>query len=70
MYFKSALNLSFLYLLHKLSPNDYLLCCVFLNRNVAFFAGSILAVLIILTVIDEDVLTVEHVFTAMTILGE
>jgi len=35
----------------------------------AFFAGSILAVLIILTVIDEDVLSVEHVLALMTILG-
>jgi len=35
----------------------------------AFFAGSILAVLIILTVIDEDVLSVEHVLALMTVLG-
>jgi len=35
----------------------------------AFFAGSMLAVLIILTVIDEDVLTVEHVIAIMTVLG-
>ena len=35
----------------------------------AFFAGSILAVLIILTVVDEDVLSVEHVLALMTILG-
>ena len=35
----------------------------------AFFAGSMLAVLIILTVVDEDVLTVEHVIAIMTILG-
>eukprot|EP00057_Strongylocentrotus_purpuratus_P009414 XP_011663888.1 PREDICTED: autophagy-related protein 9A [Strongylocentrotus purpuratus] len=39
------------------------------SRNIAFFAGSILAVLIILTVIDEDVLTVEHVLTTVTLLG-
>lgn len=38
-------------------------------RNVAFVAGSILAVLIVLTVIDEDVLLVEHVLTIMTVLG-
>ncbi|XP_071812192.1 autophagy-related protein 9A-like [Apostichopus japonicus] len=38
-------------------------------QNVTFFAGSVLAVLIILTVIDEDVLTVEHVLTTMTLLG-
>ncbi|KAG7212723.1 hypothetical protein KM043_012990 [Ampulex compressa] len=38
-------------------------------KNVAFIAGSMLAVLLILTVYDEDVLTVEHVLTTMTILG-
>ena len=30
-------------------------------RNVAFISGSVLAVLILLTVWDEDVLNVEHV---------
>jgi hypothetical protein len=35
----------------------------------AFLAGSVLAVLILLTVWDEDVLNVEHVLTLMTILG-
>ena len=39
-------------------------------RNIAFFAGSILAVLVVLTVIDEDVLNVEHVFTVATIAGK
>lgn len=34
-----------------------------------FFFGAPLAVLIILTIIDEDVLTAEHALTAMTILG-
>ena len=38
-------------------------------RHMAFFAGSILAVLIILTIVDEDVLSVEHVLALMTILG-
>ncbi|XP_043262853.1 autophagy-related protein 9A [Colletes gigas] len=38
-------------------------------KNVTFVAGSILAVLLMLTVYDEDVLTVEHVLTTMTILG-
>lgn len=38
-------------------------------KNVAFVAGSILVVLLILTVYDEDVLTVEHVLTTITILG-
>lgn len=32
-----------------------------LARNVAFISGSVLAVLLILTVWDEDVLNVEHV---------
>ena len=43
---------------------------IFYCRNVAFFAGSVLAVLVVLTVIDEDVLNVEHVLTIMTIAGE
>ncbi|XP_030051462.1 autophagy-related protein 9B [Microcaecilia unicolor] len=38
-------------------------------KNVGFFSGSILAVLICLTVYDEDVLTVQHILTAITILG-
>ena len=42
--------------------------CLF-YRNVAFFAGSVLAVLVVLTVIDEDVLAVEHVLTTMTVAG-
>lgn len=40
-----------------------------LAKNVGFFAGSILAVLIVLTVYDEDVLTVQHILTAITLLG-
>nr|XP_034986050.1 autophagy-related protein 9B isoform X2 [Zootoca vivipara] len=40
-----------------------------LARNVCFFAGSLLAVLIALTVYDEDVLTVQHILTAITLLG-
>ncbi|XP_072184564.1 autophagy-related protein 9B isoform X1 [Excalfactoria chinensis] len=40
-----------------------------LARHVAFFAGSVLAVLIALTVYDEDVLTVQHILTAITLLG-
>ncbi|XP_076871683.1 autophagy-related protein 9A [Brachyhypopomus gauderio] len=38
-------------------------------KNVAFFAGSILAVLIALTIYDEDVLAVEHVLSSVTLLG-
>ncbi|KAI1304101.1 Autophagy-related protein 9A [Halotydeus destructor] len=38
-------------------------------RHVTFFAASILAVLICLTVYDEDVITVEHLITVMTALG-
>ncbi|XP_076683763.1 autophagy-related protein 9 isoform X3 [Andrena cerasifolii] len=38
-------------------------------KNVTFVAGSMLVVLLLLTVYDEDVLTVEHVLTTMTILG-
>ncbi|XP_068594079.1 autophagy-related protein 9B [Cebidichthys violaceus] len=40
-----------------------------LAKNFAFFSGSILAVLIALTVYDEDVLTVQHILTAITVLG-
>ncbi|XP_018613389.1 autophagy-related protein 9B [Scleropages formosus] len=40
-----------------------------LAKNVAFFSGSLLAVLIALTVYDEDVLTVQHILTAITVLG-
>ncbi|KAM7036593.1 autophagy-related protein 9B isoform 1-T2 [Passerculus sandwichensis] len=40
-----------------------------LARHVGFFAGSVLAVLIVLTVYDEDVLTVQHILTAITLLG-
>lgn len=40
-----------------------------LARNVAFFSGSVFAVLIALTVYDEDVLTVQHILTAITVLG-
>jgi autophagy-related protein 9 len=40
-----------------------------LARNIAFLAGSVLAVLVLLTVYDEDVITVEHVITLMSALG-
>ncbi|KAK3580575.1 hypothetical protein CHS0354_002669 [Potamilus streckersoni] len=38
-------------------------------KNIAFFAGSILAVLVVLTVMDEDVLTVEHILATITVAG-
>lgn len=38
-------------------------------RFVAFTCGAILAVLLLLTVYDEDVLGVEHVLTIITLLG-
>ena len=38
-------------------------------RNIAFLAGAILAVLVLLTIYDEDVITVEHVLSIITILG-
>lgn len=38
-------------------------------RSCAFFAGSVLAVLLGLTVYDEDVITVENVLTIVTVLG-
>lgn len=38
-------------------------------KHIAFIAGSILAILICLTIYDEDVITVEHLITVMTALG-
>jgi len=38
-------------------------------KSIAFFCGSVLSVLVILTVIDEDVLSVDHVLTVMTCLA-
>jgi len=38
-------------------------------RFITFVAGSILAIFIILSVWDEDVLNVEHVLTIITALG-
>lgn len=42
---------------------------VIFAKNVMFFAGAILAVLVCLTIVDEDVLNVEHVLTIITICG-
>ena len=39
-------------------------------RNVTFLAGSLLAVLLVMTVIQEDLLTAQHVLTIITGLGE
>ncbi|KAK6634991.1 hypothetical protein RUM44_000240 [Polyplax serrata] len=38
-------------------------------KNVGFISGAILAVLLALTIYDEDVITVEHVLTTITVLG-
>ncbi|XP_063837783.1 autophagy-related protein 9A [Ostrinia nubilalis] len=38
-------------------------------KNVVFLSASVLGVLVMLSVYDEDVLTVEHVLTIITILG-
>ncbi|XP_078571343.1 autophagy-related protein 9A-like isoform X2 [Branchiostoma floridae x Branchiostoma japonicum] len=38
-------------------------------RHVAFLAGAIFAVLVVLTIYDEDVLTIEHVLTITTLMG-
>ncbi|XP_046643932.1 autophagy-related protein 9A-like [Daphnia pulicaria] len=53
---------------HYLSGFSSNLVAIF-ARNFAFLAGAILAVLVLLTVYDEDVITVEHVLTIMTVLG-
>ena len=42
---------------------------VVVAQNMAFVAGSVLAVLIVLSVWDEDVLNIEHALTLMTGLG-
>ena len=39
-------------------------------QNVAFVAGSVLAVLLVLTVIQEDLLTAHNVLTFITLLGQ
>lgn len=38
-------------------------------KNVTFIAGSVFVVLLLLTIYDEDVITVEHVLTTMTVMG-
>ncbi|CAB3225106.1 unnamed protein product [Arctia plantaginis] len=38
-------------------------------KNVVFLSASVLGVLVVLSVYDEDVLTVEHVLSIITILG-
>uniref|UniRef100_A0A9J2PRH8 Autophagy-related protein 9 n=1 Tax=Ascaris lumbricoides TaxID=6252 RepID=A0A9J2PRH8_ASCLU len=38
-------------------------------KNIAFVAGALFAILALLSAWDEDVLTVEHVLTAMTVCG-
>merc|ERR1719210_2460459 len=38
-------------------------------RNVAFISGSVFAVILSLTVWDEDVINVEHMLTVMTVCG-
>ena len=43
---------------------------IILARNIAFTVGSLLAVLIVLTVIQEDLLTAHNVLTVITVLGE
>ena len=43
---------------------------IILARNIAFTVGSLLAVMIVLTVIQEDLLTAHNVLTIITLLGE
>lgn len=38
-------------------------------RNVAFIAGAFIAVLSLLTIYDEDVITVEHVLLVISVSG-
>lgn len=41
----------------------------YLYRNVAFISASVVGVLVALSVYDEDVLTVEHVLSIITVCG-
>ena len=43
---------------------------LFIYRNIAFFTGAILAVMLGLSFYDQDVLTAEHVISFMATLGE
>ena len=40
------------------------------SRNIAFFAGSMLAVMLALSFYDQDVLTAEHAISFMASLGK
>ena len=62
--FKQLIDLCFQYMDIFVSPTAAVLA-----RFICFVAGSVLAVLICLTVWDEDVLNVEHILTIMTVLG-
>ena len=41
-----------------------------LAKNLSFIAGSLLAILLVFTVIQEQLLTTNHVLTVITVLGE
>lgn len=43
---------------------------VILAKNAAFIAGSLLAVLLLFAILDEDVLKVAHMLTIITLLGK
>lgn len=42
----------------------------FFGRNLAFFAGSLFAVLTIFTLLDRDILLAQHVLTVIAVLGK
>ncbi|XP_037285612.2 autophagy-related protein 9 isoform X1 [Rhipicephalus microplus] len=42
---------------------------IILAKSVTFFAGAPLAVLLVLTIVDEDVLSMEHMLMIVTVLG-
>ncbi len=65
---QARLNRAYRPAVHYLSGFNSTLMSV-VARNVVFLAGAVLAVLVLLTIYDEDVITVEHVLTIMTILG-
>lgn len=58
------------YKLNLVSPVYWLMIdVIYFYRNIVFLSASVLGVLVMLSVYDEDVLTVEHVLSIITILG-
>lgn len=63
----NAFNQTYFFWFHN-TVKDNILFYLKYYRNVVFLSASVLGVLVVLSVYDEDVLTVEHVLTIITIL--